>query len=201
MGDSVVRQRELSGTTSFPKLTCGNGEVLFDTMLTKQGIQSGDILTLVLEEISGEEQTRVNRKVISDQEQKLDSRDLHVYNSQQGLVLEGRKTFDLNRLPTGLKRIKFGSRFNQPIDEVKWPTGLQRITFGVAFHQSLSNVCWPTSLRHLEFHENLNLPKEDVMPTLNVPTSCQVVGLLTRAEIEERRTQFFLRCSGRPADF
>ena len=54
-------------------------------------------------------------------------------------------------LPSGLKNLTFGLRFNQSLDNVSLPSGLQSLTFGSAFNQSLDNVSVPSGLQSLTF--------------------------------------------------
>ncbi len=73
-------------------------------------------------------------------------------------------------LPESLKCLVFGDGFNQPISGLRFPAHLESITFGQCFNQPIEQVKWPQGLKQLFFARDFNQPVEQVQfpPELEV---------------------------------
>lgn len=45
--------------------------------------------------------------------------------------------------------LKFGDKFDQPLEGVVWPRGLREVELGRSFQQRMDSVVWPKSLRRI----------------------------------------------------
>ena len=68
--------------------------------------------------------------------------------------------YDLTSIPRRVQHIKFGIRFNQPIEKNVLPAGLQSIIFGVCFRQPIEKDVLPAGLQSIRFGDFFNQPIE-----------------------------------------
>ena len=47
--------------------------------------------------------------------------------------------------PESLRKLRFGYKFNQPVEEVKWPDTLQKLDLGSKFNHPIEETKWPNS--------------------------------------------------------
>ncbi|CAM9803120.1 unnamed protein product, partial [Ectocarpus fasciculatus] len=67
---------------------------------------------------------------------------------------------ELVKWPPCLEKITLGQHFNQPLELVKWPPCLEKITLGQHFNQPLELVKWPPCLEKITLGEHFNQPLE-----------------------------------------
>ena len=90
-------------------------------------------------------------------------------NAEEDCALEGVTWLEggiageyLNNLPECLESLRFGDKFNQSIDHLRWPSSLQDLTLGYDFNQRLEGASFPSSLRSLTFGVEFNQSLEGV---------------------------------------
>ena len=50
-----------------------------------------------------------------------------------------------------LQQLKFGSYFNEEMNDIVWLSSLQQLTVGSCFDLAIDEVTWPASLKQLTF--------------------------------------------------
>lgn len=61
-------------------------------------------------------------------------------------------------LPRSLTRLNMGSRFNRPLNQIKWPPAMRHLALGWRFDQDVQGVALPPCLQTLEFGFSFNRP-------------------------------------------
>eukprot|EP00903_Cladosiphon_okamuranus_P015583 g14388.t1 len=61
-------------------------------------------------------------------------------------------------LPRSLTRLNMGSRFNRPLNRIKWPPAMRHLALGWRFDQDVQDVALPSCLQTLEFGFSFNRP-------------------------------------------
>ena len=92
---------------------------------------------------------------------------VHLPKSLQSLTLD--QTLSPFTVPSSLKNLMLGGKFNQSLEGVILPSSLQNLTFGNDFDQSLVGVILPSSLQNLTFGASFNQSLENV----TLPSSLQ----------------------------